>query len=66
MSEISVIAGNANKELAEKICKCLDIPLSDVLCTRFSEGEIRAQILSNVRGKDLFLVQPSCPPPMTI
>jgi ribose-phosphate pyrophosphokinase len=62
MSEICVLTGNANKELSENICKCLDIPLADVLCGRFSEGEIRVQIVSNVRGKDVFIVQPTCPP----
>ena len=62
MSEICVVAGNANKDLAEKICKCLDVPLAEVLCGRFSEGEIRVQIISNVRGKDLFIVQPTCSP----
>lgn len=62
MSEICVISGNANKELAEKICACLDIPFAEVVCGRFSEGEIRVQIVSNVRGKDVFIVQPTCPP----
>jgi ribose-phosphate pyrophosphokinase len=62
MSEICVISGNANKDLAEKICTCLDIPFADVVCGRFSEGEIRVQIVSNVRGKDVFIVQPTCPP----
>ncbi len=62
MSEICILSGNANKEVAEKICKCLDISLAEVVCTRFSEGEIRIQIVSNVRGKDLFIVQPTCPP----
>ena len=62
MSEICVVAGNANRDLAEKICKCLDVPLAEVLCGRFSEGEIRVQIISNVRGKDLFIVQPTCSP----
>ncbi len=62
MSEISIISGNAHKELAEKICASLDIPLTEVLCGRFSEGEIRVQIVSNVRGKDVFIVQPTCPP----
>ena len=62
MSEICVLSGNANKEVAEKICKCLDIELAEIVCTRFSEGEIRVQIVSNVRGKDLFIVQPTCPP----
>jgi len=62
MSGICVISGNANKDLAEKICKCLEIPLADVICGRFSEGEIRVQIVSNVRGKHVFIVQPTCPP----
>ncbi len=62
MSEICVLSGNANKELADKICKCLDIPLAEVICTRFSEGEIRVQIVANVRGKDLFIIQPTCSP----
>jgi ribose-phosphate pyrophosphokinase len=62
MSEICVVTGNANKELAEKICKCLEIPMADVICSRFSEGEIRVQIVSNVRGKDVFIVQSTCPP----
>lgn len=62
MSEVCVLSGNANKELAEKICSILDIPLADVLCGRFSEGEIRVQILSNVRGKDVFIVQSTCSP----
>ena len=62
MSEICVLSGNANKDLAENICKCLDIPLAEVICTRFSEGEIRVQIVANVRGKDLFIIQPTCSP----
>lgn len=62
MSEVCVLSGNANKELAEKICSILNIPLADVLCGRFSEGEIRVQILSNVRGKDVFVVQSTCSP----
>ncbi|MBF0619081.1 MAG: ribose-phosphate pyrophosphokinase [Candidatus Omnitrophica bacterium] len=62
MSEICILSGNANKELAEKICKCLDIPLGEAMCGRFSEGEIRVQIVSNVRGKDVFIVQPTCSP----
>ncbi|MBF0386587.1 MAG: ribose-phosphate pyrophosphokinase [Candidatus Omnitrophica bacterium] len=62
MSGICVISGNANKDLADNICKCLDIPLAEVICTRFSEGEIRVQIVANVRGKDLFIIQPTCSP----
>jgi ribose-phosphate pyrophosphokinase len=59
----SIFSGNANPQLAEEISKCLDIPLTKVSVTRFSEGEVRVQIKDNVRGKDVFIVQPTCPPP---
>ena len=60
---ISIVTGNANPELARKICRELDVPLSDAFVGRFSEGEIRVKINENVRGKDVFVVQPTCPPP---
>jgi len=63
MDKLKVFSGNANPRLAQGICKYLKIPLSDALVDRFSEGEIRVQINENVRGKDVFLVQPTCPPP---
>jgi len=59
----SIFSGNANPQLAEEISKCLDIPLTKVSVTRFSEGEVRVQLQDNVRGKDVFIVQPTCPPP---
>jgi ribose-phosphate pyrophosphokinase len=62
MDKIAVFSGNAHPELAEAICKCLKIKLSDAFVGRFSEGEIRVKINDNVRGKDVFLVQPTCPP----
>jgi len=62
MDKISVLSGNAHPELAKDICKYLKIKLSDVLVSRFSEGEIRVKIDENVRGKDVFVVQPTCPP----
>lgn len=63
MSEIAIFAGNANIQLAKDICKCLKTSLTEVLVGRFSEGEIRVQIKDNIRGKDVFIVQPTCPPP---
>jgi len=63
MDKLSIFSGNANPELAKKICEYLKIKLSDVLVTRFSEGEIRVKINENVRGKDAFVVQPTSPPP---
>lgn len=59
---MNIFAGNANPELAREICKYLKIPLGDALVTAFSEGEIRIKINENVRGKDVFIVQPTCPP----
>jgi ribose-phosphate pyrophosphokinase len=62
MNGLSVLCGNANPALAKDICKCLNIPLTEVLVGRFSEGEIRVQIKENIRGKDVFIIQPTCPP----
>jgi len=63
MDKLAIFSGNANPELAKKICKYLKIKLSDALVEKFSEGEIRVKIGENVRGKDVFVVQPTCPPP---
>ena len=63
MDKLAVFTGNAHPELARNICKYLGINLSDAFVGRFSEGEIRLKINENVRGKDVFLVQPTCPPP---
>lgn len=62
-SELAIFSGNANPPLANAICQCLKVRLSDGLVGRFSEGEIRVKINENVRGKDVFVVQPTCPPP---
>jgi ribose-phosphate pyrophosphokinase len=59
---MNIIAGNANPKLAQEICRYLKIPLSDALVTTFSEGEIRVKIDENVRGRDVFIIQPTCPP----
>jgi len=63
VDKLRVFSGNAHKELAEDICKCLNVKLSDALVSKFSEGETRVKINENVRGKDIFVVQPTCPPP---
>jgi ribose-phosphate pyrophosphokinase len=62
MEKLAVFSGNAHPELAKAICRCLKVKLSDALVTRFSEGEIRVKINENVRGKDVFVLQPTCPP----
>ncbi|PIQ86071.1 MAG: ribose-phosphate pyrophosphokinase, partial [Candidatus Omnitrophica bacterium CG11_big_fil_rev_8_21_14_0_20_43_6] len=62
MDKLAIFSGNANLELAHSICKDLKVKLQDALVGRFSEGEIRVKINDNVRGKDVFIVQPTCPP----
>ena len=58
-----LLTGSSHPELAKEIAKHLGIPLGDVLLGRFPEGEIQLQILDNIRGKDVFIVQPTCTPP---
>jgi ribose-phosphate pyrophosphokinase len=60
--ELKVFSGNANPLLAEEICRHLKIPLGKINLTKFSDGELYCQILENVRGKDVFLIQPTCSP----
>ena len=62
MNGLAICTGNANPKLAENICKHLKVPLSEVLVSRFSEGETRVKIQENIRGRDLFIIQPTCPP----
>ena len=57
-----IFTGNANPELAQKICSYLDIPLGQALVTAFSDSEIRVEIGDNVRGRDVFLIQSTSPP----
>ncbi len=63
MDKLAIFSGNAHLELANNICKSLKIKLSGVLVSKFSEGEIRVKIEDNVRGKDVFIIQPTCSPP---
>jgi len=59
---MKILTGTANPELAKNIGKYLNVPLSDILVSRFSDGEIKIKIQENVRGKDVFIIQPTCPP----
>ena len=60
--EVSLFCGNANVALAKEISKYLKVPLSQALVSRFSDGEVRVKIKENVRGKDVFVIQPTCSP----
>jgi len=59
---IKVFSGNANLPLAQEICDHLKIPLGKINLTTFSDGELYCQILENVRGADVFIIQPTCYP----
>lgn len=60
--DMVLLSGGAHPELAREIAKKLGIPLGDVMLGRFPEGEIQLQIRDNIRGKDVFIVQPTCTP----
>ena len=60
--EVKLFCGNANRPLAEEIAQHLDVRLGDADVSRFSDGEVYVQINENVRGEDVFIVQPTCPP----
>jgi ribose-phosphate pyrophosphokinase len=59
---IKVFSGNANRELTEEICNYLSCDPGSATAERFSDGEFNFQIMENVRGGDVFIVQPTCPP----
>ena len=61
-SRMMVFTGNANPQLAQDIANCLKLPLGKAVVGRFSDGEIMVDIMENVRGKDVFIVQPTCAP----
>jgi len=60
--DIRLIAGNANPAFAQAVANHLGVPLADAMITRFSDGEIRVEINENMRGMDVFVIQPTCAP----
>jgi len=61
-SSMSVFAGNANPDLAHEITRHLHVPMGRSQVGRFSDGEVNAELMENVRGRDVFIVQSTCPP----
>ena len=59
---MAVFTGNAHRQLAHDIARYLMIPLAKAQVGRFSDGEINVEILENIRGRETFIVQPTCPP----
>ena len=62
MDKLVILSGNANIGLARKICQNLKVRLGQTMISRFSDGEVRVKIKDNVRGKDVFVIQSTCPP----
>ena len=62
MRGYKIFSGTANPEFAKKISKYLSLPLSECAIKTFSDGEISVQIGESVRGKDVFVIQPTCAP----
>jgi len=59
---LMVFTGNANPLLAHNVVKRLNIPIGHAVVGKFSDGEVMVEILENVRGKDVFVLQPTCMP----
>ena len=59
---LKIFTGNANPALAQEICQALGMELGRAMVKQFSDGEIYLQIKENVRGEDVFIVQPTCTP----
>jgi ribose-phosphate pyrophosphokinase len=59
---LKLIAGSANRELAERISTIIDVPLTDPRIRRFPDGEINVKIEDSMRGHDVFVIQPTSPP----
>jgi len=62
LNNLAIFTGNANPKLAKEICDFLNIKLSKASIDRFSDGETRVKIEENVRGQDIFVIQPTSPP----
>ena len=61
-NNLMVFSGNANPELAGKVAKWLGVPLGRADVQKFSDGEINVELNENVRGQDIFIIQPTCAP----
>jgi ribose-phosphate pyrophosphokinase len=60
--QLALFAGNANSPLALEIARHLMLPLGRAAVGKFSDGEVNVELIENVRGRDVYIVQPTCPP----
>ena len=61
-SRLKIFTGNAHPELAKEICEYIGVPLGKAICGRFNNGEIQVMVNESVRGKDVFIIQPTGAP----
>lgn len=62
IGSIKLLTGTSNQKLAKEVSDYLNIPLSNAIVSRFSDGEVRVQINESMRGEDVFVIQSLCPP----
>ena len=62
MSELKIFSGRSNRPLAKQICTEAKIPLGEVAFQTFSDGELWVKFIENIRGDDVFIIQPTQPP----
>ncbi len=62
LAAMAIFSGNAHPQLAHDIARVLHVPLAKAQVGRFSDGEICIEILENIRGRETFIIQPTCPP----
>src|SRR5881275_2686139 len=60
--ELKIFSGSANRDLAERICKYVGVALGQATISSFPDGETYVRIEENIRGHDVFIIQPTCPP----
>ncbi len=60
--ELKIFSGSANRGLAERICRYVGVPLGQATISSFPDGETYVRIEENIRGHDVFIIQPTCPP----
>lgn len=62
LPNVSLLTGNSHPELSQRIARTMNLPLGKAMVGRFSDGEINVEILDNVRGRDVYIIQSTCPP----
>jgi ribose-phosphate pyrophosphokinase len=62
MNDLKIFSGRANRELTKRICDYLGLPMGGITIGNFPDSEISCKVEEDIRGRDVFLVQPTCPP----